>query len=293
MKMEKLLNSSLPMYAMEDFAFVPRVAKQHICFIDPADPVAGDPDPVDPQDPVDPVDPADPVDPVDPKPEPAPAKTVPAWQLAAAQKRIDKLTAKNKALETAAPKADGPKDVNGKPLLTEAQATEMAREMARVETERQEFDQACSEVVRSGKALFPDDWQPRLAALIDLKDDRDPDSVLAYNTFIQAAVASGEGARLIHDLAGDLDEAQRIMGLSPIKMTAELTRRANKLQPAAVGKPAAADVSNAPKPITPIGGRKSGTFDEIQPDDPARAGKLSSEEWHRRRNAQVDKRMAG
>lgn len=216
----------------------------------------------------------------------AKAKTVPAWQLAAAQKRIDKLTAKLAATESKP--ADGPKDAAGKPLFTEEQAAQMAQEFARQENERQAFDEACGQVVLAGKQLFPDDWQPRLEALIELKDDRDPDSVNAYNTFIQAAVASGEGARVLHELAGDLDEAMRIMALSPIKMTAELTKRAAKMEP--VGKSTPSDVSQTPKPITPIGGRKAGTFDEIHPDDPSRADKLDSVTWHSRRQKQVEER---
>jgi hypothetical protein len=286
--MNRLLDASLPVFDL-DALVVPRVARQHICFIEKEGEETPEPAPEPkPGEEGQTPEPKEGEQEPEPEPDPAPAaaKMEPAWKIAAMQRRIDKLTAR---LAAAEPKpAPGQQTADGKPLFTEEQAQQMAREMAQQENERQAFDEACGEVVRTGKQLFADDWQPRLDALLELRDERDPDSVVAYNTFIQAAVASGAGAQLIHDLAGDLNEAQRIMALSPIKMTAELTKRAAKLE--AASKPAPSDVTNAPKPITPIGGRKAGTFDEIHPDDPSRASKLSSAEWFARRSKQVEER---
>lgn len=102
--------------------------------------------------------------------------------------------------------------------------------------------------------------------------------MLAYNSFLMAALETGEAPKLIAALGANPDEAARVMALPPAKMAVELTRMSLK-EPQ--------EISQAPKPIRPIATTAGQNRSPINPDDPSRADQLDLKEWMRRREAQV------
>ena len=124
----------------------------------------------------------------------------------------------------------------------------------------QRFADQCNKVYSSGKAEFAD-FDQSVANLQMVGVSRD---------FLELATSSDVGAKLLHHLGTDLDEAARIASLPPVQMARELTRLEFKLSQPAAPKP----VSKAPAPITPLG--SSATNDV----DPAR---MSDAEWYAHR----------
>ena len=139
----------------------------------------------------------------------------------------------------------------------------LARQEAQKMLAEQTFNDTCNRVYAAGKAEFPD-FDNAVANLQMVGVNRD---------FLELATTSDAGAKLIHHLGGDLDEAARIASLPPVQMARELTRLEYKLAQAPAPKP----VSKAPAPITPIG--SGGVADGGLRDD------LSMDEWARRHNA--------
>jgi len=152
-----------------------------------------------------------------------------------------------------------------------------ARELANV----QEFNRRCDETALAGRATFGEtEFNGRIGNLQKLVDNSDQQSVNAYNALLQAALDTGEPAKVLHDLGGDMNEAQRILSLPATRMAVELTKRAFNAN--------SQQVSQAPKPIQPVGVR--GNHQSITPDDPDRADHLSTQEWMRRREQQMNER---
>jgi hypothetical protein len=139
----------------------------------------------------------------------------------------------------------------------------LARQEAQKMLAEQTFNDTCNRVYAAGKAEFPD-FDNAVANLNMVGVNRD---------FLELATTSEAGAKLIHHLGGDLDEAARIAALPPVQMARELTRLEYKLAQAPAPKP----VSKAPAPITPIG---SGGVNA-----PGLRDDLPIDEWMRRRNA--------
>ena len=116
-----------------------------------------------------------------------------------------------------------------------------------------------------------------------LRNESDPKAHAQYMTLLQAVVENDDAPKLLRMLGDDLDEAERLMKLSPTKLGAELVKMTNKtVEP----------VSSAPKPIRPVGTGGSKTNAEIDPRDASRADKLSTREWMARRQAQADEAYA-
>lgn len=124
------------------------------------------------------------------------------------------------------------------------------------------------------------DFDVRVGKLVGLVDGNDPQAVANYNQFLSAALETGEASRLIHSLGGDLDEASRILGLTPIRMAVELTKMAARPP---------SEMSNAPRPLNPVGSQGVNNRATFGPDDPS-SDNLSTEEWMRRRNEQITAR---
>jgi hypothetical protein len=142
-----------------------------------------------------------------------------------------------------------------------------------------EFNRQCDEVASSGRSKFGEaEFNSRIQGLVGLVDRGDPQDSIRYNQFLVAAIETGEAAKLLHSLGGNLNEAARIMALSPVKMAVELTRMAAK---------PAAELSAASKPIRPVSTGGARSHESIAPDDPERADRLSTAEWMRRREAAV------
>lgn len=119
--------------------------------------------------------------------------------------------------------------------------TLVQREAARLVAEKS-LNDLCDKVQAQGKSEFPD-FDKAVANLQLVGAGRD---------LIELAVTSDAGAKLLHHLGNDLDEAARIVALNPVQMARELTRLEFKL-----AQVKAKPVSNAPAPITPIAGGKA------------------------------------
>ena len=250
--------------------------------------------PVDPtgQPPVPPVppvpDPQEPPAPVEPQAPAAPPKT--DWR----DRRIGELTQRTKELreENARLKAQIPgpsgqdpgRDPAGRfqqpagyqgPPSQEAIDAQI-QERAAIIAANQEFNRRCDEVAESARKNYAD-FDKQVASLVSLVDPNDPQGLLAYNEFLHAALETGEAGRIIHTLGGDLDEASRILSLSPRRMAVELTRMAAK---------PVQELSQTPRPINPAPTNAMGQRTSGSPDDPS-SDNMSTEEWMRRRNEQI------
>lgn len=241
---------------------------------------------VDPKDPVDPVVAKDPVDPkvVPPAPKADQGKDWRDDRIAVLTARLREEQRKNAVVQS---KTDDTVKGGLSEDEVEARVAQRAPELAAQMAVRQAFDAACNAVAAKGKELFPDDFNARVGNIQRLRDVNDPQSAARYDYFLQAAIETGAGAEIIHALGEDMNEANRIINLSPVKMAVELTKLAAKVTADDEGggnpKP-----SNLPKPITPVGDRGR-SHEQIDPRDADRSDRLSTAEWMKRRNAQIEK----
>ena len=121
------------------------------------------------------------------------------------------------------------------------------------------------------------------------KDIEDFDEVMANikpddpvaNISAAAVEAADQPGKVLHYLAKNPDEAERIASLPVGKQAREIVRLEEKLAKPPV-KP-----SNAPEPIKPVGGGKSAVGDEM-PD-----AKTQPEKWLKWRQAQVRAQKTG
>jgi hypothetical protein len=250
----------------------------------PDDP-AGDP-PKDPPAKVDP--PADP--PVDPRtaktgeeppvdPPAPPAKPTKDWR----DDRIDAITAKRREAENALRDAQAELAAlkagkQGDPTKSPEFNAEVARRAEAI-AQQKSFDAACEAVTAEGRDSHPD-FDAKAVELLKVGGDvaGDPQALRAYTSFINSMIETGKAAELIYELGSNLNEANRIFKLSPTKQAVELTKLAlTKVEP----------VSQAKKPITPLGRQNANTQGDIDPGDVSKADTLTTAEWMRRREAQV------
>ena len=202
-------------------------------------------------------------------------------RLAEAQRELEEL--KTRPAATPAP---------GAPVHDEAEFNRRVDAAARERATQQVFFDRCTEAQSQGRLQFQD-FDSKIQNLLQLVDRNDPTSAGAYNALIAAALETGEAPKLVHRLGSDLNEAARVLALSPVKMAVELTKMAAGLE--AEGRrhqPDANEISNAPPPLRPIGSRGV-SHTAVAPDDPERADNLTDAEWMRRREAQVAARANG
>lgn len=161
--------------------------------------------------------------------------------------------------------------------LQRAQQGEQAPQVGNVETLIQQearrllaettFNEACNKVYATGKQEFSD-FDTAVANLQMVGMNRG---------FLEFTAASDAGAKLIHHLGKDLDEAARISALPPVLMARELTKLELKLS-----QPQAKPVSKAPAPITPIAGTSGGSKDPSE---------MTDAEFAKWRKAQIAQRL--
>lgn len=175
-----------------------------------------------------------------------------------------------------------PREVPAGDLLPKAEVDRLANERAAQIAERNIFNQDCNNAAAEGRKTYPD-FDASVKALGRLIDPEDPNTALAYDELLAAGLETGELPKIIYQLGRDLDTANEVMKLSPVKRAAKL---------AALASADAQQVSNLPAPITPVKGKHSGPS-EISPSDPTRADNLSSAEWHARRQREVDSNAPG
>lgn len=191
------------------------------------------------------------------------------------QKRIDQLTAQRYATQAELDAARRENETyrrlieaqqNGKPvqLPQQQQDTRDPQELAQQIVRQQAFDARCNDAYTQGKAEFSDfdDSIKSLQLLGQIPQE-----------FLEAVTSMEKPHAVLYALAGDLDNAARILSLSPVAQGRELERLAQK-----AGTPKTQPVSNAPAPITPVGG--SSTV-EADPN------KMSTDDWMKWREAQL------
>ena len=210
---------------------------------------------------------ADPASPAAPAIDPP----LPEWR----QKQFNKVYARLKAVEAErdALKAAQPGADAG---LTEADVQRRAEALASQQTFIAQVKQADT----LGRATYAD-FDTRVARVYELANTGTAAERSAYDTLLRTAMETGQAHRIMYELGGDMAKASEMLELaaaSPVKMALEVAKMS-----LVKGEP---EPSKAPKPITPIGGRGS-SLNEIAPSDPVRADKLSTEEWMRRRNAEI------
>lgn len=162
----------------------------------------------------------------------------------------------------------------------QAEAERLADIRAEEKLRQQEFTKAANAAVSEGRKNFAD-FDQKLNEFARIADQSDPASVKAYAQLVTSLIDTGVPEKLIYNLGQDLNEATRLMNLPPAKQGIELARMADRLE-----ADGTKSVSNAPKPIKPIGGRAA-PHTSIDPTDPERADNLSTAEWFRRREEQV------
>lgn len=220
----------------------------------------------------------------------APAETPASGEAGEAQKpdwrdrRIAQLTARLRAEEAKGrgngaptlPPATGTQQPEGQD--TNAEIERLANLRAADIAARVDFNRRCDDTAKAGRTEFGElQFNSRINGLMQLVDRQDPSSVATYNQFLEAAMESGSGAKIIHDLGGDLNRASEILSLPPVKMAMELARMAGA---------EARKESTAPKPITPVGSRSKNEV--IDPRDTERADHLDTKSWMERRQKQVN-----
>jgi hypothetical protein len=191
-----------------------------------------------------------------PAPDPAAEET--AKRLREYKERVDALTrekweARRQAEATAARLAELERPA---PQPGQAQdPVEVAKYQLRMEAAQRDFNERCNKTFQAGKAEFGENFEHAVRALQAV-------GAGARLDFLDVISDLPNGHQVYHQLAGNLDEAARLLALPPRKMDRELDRmslEAERAAQAAGGEPAAprspsVPVSSAPAPIRPIGG---------------------------------------
>lgn len=228
--------------------------------------------------------------------EPVVAKTIPStddWKIG----QITKLRAEKRDLEAqlaAKQAATGTSAPSDDTRMSEAEIDRRASAKAQGIA----FNNQCIALLHEGEEKFPDDWKSRVDAFKQLDEPQNGNSSPKYVGLIQAIIETGEGARLMYELGGDMNKASKLLELSPVRLGVALAKMLPREEAKGEDdedKPPAQrrELSSAPKPITPVGG-KGPSHTAIDPTDPERSDRLSTSEWMARRSAQEDaKRQAG
>jgi len=111
--------------------------------------------------------------------------------------------------------------------------------------EQERFDDACNKVFDAGKTDFGNEWDSSLRTF-QMLGGASPD-------FLQAITSMDHGHKVLHALGQDPETAERVLSLPPLRMALELARLEAKVSQSAP-KP---QVSKAPAPITPVGGKSA------------------------------------
>lgn len=150
-----------------------------------------------------------------------------------------------------APGASGAEDG---PPPTKAEIERRVREGVAAET----FNQTCSNIASQGKSQYPD-WGVRMNEYSRLDGLTPP--------FVEAAIATGKAPEVLYAMAADLNEASRIMALSPIQMAAEMVKYADKLPNGKEISRAGAE-GGAVRSQTRTGGAAEASRDPLDPERP-------------------------
>ena len=162
--------------------------------------------------------------------------------LAAAQARADAAEALLAAGQTPAdPTATKPTTASGTYTRADFEAAVTAR--AEVES----FNRKADEMYNEGAGKFQD-WKDAVDTLVV--------SGFMNKDLVDSAMAIEDGPTVLHYLGTNLDEAERINALPPIRKVAEMAKISSTL-----GAVRSTPVSSAPAPITPVRGSPNPTVD--------------------------------
>lgn len=235
----------------------------------PAAPAAGD-SPVDAAvEPTGAAD-ADPAAPVEAAPKAD--DELPEWR----KKQFNKVYARLKAVEAERDALKAAKPQGEAAQLDEAEVQRRVEQLAK----QNEFISQIKQADTLGRAAFAD-FDARVSKVFQFANSGTAADKAAYDTLLRTALETGQAHRIMYELGGDMAKASEMLELaaaSPVKMALEVAKMS-----LVKGEP---EPSKAPKPITPIGG-KGAELNEIAPSDPARADRLSTAEWMRRRNEEL------
>jgi hypothetical protein len=109
------------------------------------------------------------------------------------------------------------------------------------------FNQKADDMYNEGSGKF-NDWKDTVDTLVA--------SGFMNKDLLDAAMAVGNGAEVLHHLGSNLDEAERINALTPIHKAAALAKISSTLT-----VPRTTPISSAPAPIQPVHGSPSPTID--------------------------------
>lgn len=197
-------------------------------------------------------------------------------KLAAAEKANAELLAKfGGGATTPDPNATKPAPLGEEEI--EKRALVKAQEIASVN----EFNRACNAVAETGKAEFKESWDvalKNLGLIGALGQGATPD-------FLQTAIELRSPEKVLHHLGQNMEEAERIAKLPPMKMAVEMARiEAQLTAPKAAPVTSVVHVSGAPAPVIPVGGAAKPGAPTI--DDP----NISMEDFNRIRMEQAEAR---
>ncbi len=216
-------------------------------------------------------------------PAPAPTDPKPARKKDWKDDRIATLTAKLKEAQEAKPVAAPAEPATPKPLDANVEFNRLVQEKAAELSNAKSFAEKCNVETEKGKSKWPD-FDDRLSDLKSIVNESDPQEVKAYYDLLNAGLETGELHTIVYELGQDLDEATRVLKMSPVKMAIELTKKV-------VAQPRVDEVSKLPKPVTPVTGGR-GEQVPVDPSNPLLADGLDTKEWMQRREEQLKARSA-
>jgi len=132
---------------------------------------------------------------------------------------------------------------------------------------QREFDKNCNDIYDKGKAQYAD-FDVALRSYQNLGG--------LTPQFIEAAIEAGNPHQILYELTQDMDEASRILGLSPTRQAVALAKLSAKLT-------ATPKTSAAPAPIKPL--TSSGSVVEKTPEQ------MTVKEWMAWREQELEKRQ--
>jgi hypothetical protein len=184
------------------------------------------------------------------------------------QRRIDQLTReKHEALRRAAD-AEA-RYSQGQPQTEQQPGQQMTPDQIRAEAKKliqqEKFDADCNKVFESGATEYGREWDSSLRTFQMLGG--------APAEFLEAVTAMDHGHKVLHALGQDPEAAERLLSLPPLRMALELARLEAKVGQASPPK----QVSKAPAPITPVGGKSA-------PVEPAEFGSTAEYIAWKKRN---------
>ena len=181
-----------------------------------------------------------------------------------AERRAQELTARLAA--AAATGEGGEAAAPPRPAITQADFDNAVNARAA----EQAFNNTCNAIYREGVDTF-EDFGERIENFRKIGG--------MQPALVEIAQELGNPAKILYDLAGDPDEAARIMELPPARMAAAVARMVAKASPAGRRQ----EPSKAPPPVTRVTGTAS-----AEPDPE----KMSHAEWRVWREAQIAQKKA-